>query len=70
MVTIELHEKLWFGKYKGVRVIDIIKNKPSYMKKLENDYNINLSKEIIFYYKYISQSKPTNIPYSFTTRSL
>lgn len=55
-MKLELNEKLWFGKYKDKRLIDIINDNPDYIKKLLNDYDIKLSDSVIKYYN--NRNKP------------
>jgi hypothetical protein len=43
MIKLELNEKLWFGKYNGIRLIDIIKNNSKYIDTLINIYKIDIS---------------------------
>ena len=45
-MIIYLNEILWFGKYKGDKLIDVIINNPLYVKKLKDDYNIDIGDDI------------------------
>lgn len=60
-MKIELNEKLWFGKYKGERLIDVIKNNSNYIKKLYDEYDVELSDEAFNYYKDIKNKSFSEI---------
>ena len=46
-----LTEKIWFGKHKDERLVDIIENYPKYIHKLYDEYNVELSEDAYEYYK-------------------
>jgi len=56
-MKLQLNEKLWFGKYKNERLIDIIDSNYKYINKLHDEYNVELSDEAYSYYQYRKQSK-------------
>jgi len=43
---IRLNDRIWFGKYKGSRIIDIIKMDKSHILKLNEIHNLELDKKI------------------------
>lgn len=43
---IRLNDRIWFGKYKGSRIIDIIKMDKSHILKLNEIHNFELDKKI------------------------
>jgi len=65
-MVIHLNEKLWFGKYKGKKLIEIIDENPSYIDKLLKENNsLSLNDDVI---KYMMKNKKINSKY-FTTPS-
>jgi len=69
-MKIHLNEKLWFGKYKDERLIDIIDNHPNYINKLYNDYeDITLSDDAYDYYKNRINKKSKKSMWSFEYRN-
>lgn len=60
-MKIGLKEKLWFGKHKDERLIDVIKNNPKYIKKLLDEYDVQLSDDAYKYYE--KQTTKSSIGY-------
>ena len=49
-IVLELDEKLWFGKYKGRRLVDVIESDAKYINKMVSEYNVELSEDALNYY--------------------
>lgn len=47
MKEVRLNDKLWFGKYKNVRMSDIIKTDPTFIQKIIKEGKIKLDKKSI-----------------------
>jgi hypothetical protein len=56
-MILKLNEKIWFGKYKGYRLFEIIDKNPKYISKLIEEYNVNLSDDVLSYLKKRKGSK-------------
>lgn len=44
-MELELNEKIWYGKYKGMRIYEIIDNYPKQVIKMIREEDLKLSKE-------------------------
>jgi hypothetical protein len=63
-MVIYLNEKIWFGKYKGKRLKEIIDNDISYVKKLlKENKSISLDNESINYINIKTKKIYYNIRY-------
>lgn len=51
MKEVRFNDKLWFGKYKGKRISDIIKNDPNFIQKLLRDNKIKMDAKTTMFFE-------------------
>jgi len=50
-IKLHLNEKIWFGKYKNNRLVDIINSYPKYIKLMLSEHDVELDESSLEYYK-------------------
>jgi len=51
MKKIRYNDKLWFGKYKGTRISELIRSDTSYLHKLVNEHKFVMDDKINDYFR-------------------